>query len=332
MWKGGTRPERVPVALASLVFTWAFFIEYLPGFKRVHIPYDLDGFHYPLLDYAFRSLRQGRLPECDPTMYCGISFVGNVQAALFYPPNWILFAANLGRRRLSFQSLEILVMAQYLERMKAFARTGDARFFDLQPSEDHLLRALGVRYFITSQVGEMREALLLSPNFRLLEPSQSFNKVFELKDPQPPYRLKVEDPLASSSIQRIAWTPECREFLVRSAARGRFVLVEQFFPGWHATLDGRSVPIERYEGAFQAVPVPPGHHRVRFEFRSPGLRLGAVVTVLSLIGLWVGVRRPGAPARKGTEISGRAAGMMLRTGALLAGSSLLMPSRSLLTS
>jgi hypothetical protein len=99
------------VAAISLVFTYLFFLDYLPPFKRVHVPYDLEGFHYPLADYAFQSLRHGQFPEWDPFLYCGISFVGNVQAALFYPPTWLLFAANLGRPILSYQSLQDLTFA-----------------------------------------------------------------------------------------------------------------------------------------------------------------------------------------------------------------------------
>ena len=101
------------VAALSLAATCLFFYEYLPPFKRVHFPYDFQGFHYPLLNYAFQALSHGRLPEWDPTQYCGLSFAGNVQAAMFYPPNWVMFAANLGRPRLAFQSLEILVMAHF---------------------------------------------------------------------------------------------------------------------------------------------------------------------------------------------------------------------------
>jgi hypothetical protein len=99
------------VAALSLVFTYLFFLDYLPPFKRVHVPYDLHGFHYPLADYAFQSIRHGQFPEWDPALYCGITFVGNVQAALFYPPTWLLFAANLGRPVLSYQSLQDLVFA-----------------------------------------------------------------------------------------------------------------------------------------------------------------------------------------------------------------------------
>ena len=95
--------SRKVVAFASLLFTYLFFFEYLPPVRSVHIPFDLRGFHYPLAEYAFQSLRQGRFPLWDPTIYCGLSFVGNIQAALFYPPTWLMFIVNIGRERLSYR-------------------------------------------------------------------------------------------------------------------------------------------------------------------------------------------------------------------------------------
>lgn len=103
--------SRRAVAICSLIFTYLFFAEYLSPFRKVHIPYDLDGFHYPLIDYAFLSLKQGRFPLWDPTIYSGMSFVGNIQAALFYPPTWLLFAANIGKQHVSYQSLQVFVVA-----------------------------------------------------------------------------------------------------------------------------------------------------------------------------------------------------------------------------
>src|SRR6185312_4164102 len=41
----------------------------------------------------------------------GMSFVGNIQAALFYPPTWLMFLFNLGRERLSYQSMQDLLIA-----------------------------------------------------------------------------------------------------------------------------------------------------------------------------------------------------------------------------
>jgi hypothetical protein len=104
--------KRLPiVAAVSLVFTYLFFLEYLSPIGKVHIPYDLEGYHYPLVDYAFQALKEGRFPQWDAAIYSGQTFVGNIQAALFYPPTWLLFAANWNHRHVSYRSLEILVFA-----------------------------------------------------------------------------------------------------------------------------------------------------------------------------------------------------------------------------
>ncbi len=96
-------------AALSFFCTYLFFIEYLPPLQRAHIPYDLEGFHYPLFDYTFQALRQGRFPQWDPTIYCGLSFAGNVQAALFYPPAWLMFVLSAGRDHVAFAALETVV-------------------------------------------------------------------------------------------------------------------------------------------------------------------------------------------------------------------------------
>src|ERR1700736_5307484 len=99
------------IAVTSFIFTLAFFIDYIPPLSRVHIPFDLEGYHYSLADYAFQAIHHGRFPLWDPTNYSGLSFTGNTQAALFYPPTWLMFAGNRGRERLSYQSLEDLALA-----------------------------------------------------------------------------------------------------------------------------------------------------------------------------------------------------------------------------
>jgi hypothetical protein len=103
--------RRYLIPALSFVFTYLFFIEYLSPFRKVHIPYDLQGYHYPLVDYAFQALKAGHFPEWDWTIYCGQSFVGNIQAALFYPPTWLLFAANIARSHVSYQSLQVFELA-----------------------------------------------------------------------------------------------------------------------------------------------------------------------------------------------------------------------------
>jgi hypothetical protein len=61
------------------------------------------------------------------------------------------------------------------------------------------------------------------------------------------------------------------------------VFVEQYDKGWRATLDGQPAPIARANLIMRAVAVGPGEHRITMEFGTPGLRAGALLTLLSLV-------------------------------------------------
>ncbi|MGP0565561.1 MULTISPECIES: YfhO family protein [unclassified Nitrospina] len=78
--------------------------------------------------------------------------------------------------------------------------------------------------------------------------------------------------------------------------------MENYHPGWTATVDGNAVPITRVSPNFQAVSVPAGQHTVEFEFRSLYPTLVILHIVTGLLGgaglLWwlSGIRLPGVRA------------------------------------
>ncbi len=97
---------RLAVALLSLIATAGFFHEFLPPSKALHLWADFDGYHHPLFNHAYKALAQFRFPEWDHTIYSGTPFAGNIQAGLFYPPNWLLFAMNAGRGAIHTHTME----------------------------------------------------------------------------------------------------------------------------------------------------------------------------------------------------------------------------------
>lgn len=93
--------------------------------------------------------------------------------------------------------------------------------------------------------------------------------------------------------------PEDVELDCWSRSGGYAVLLESWSRGWSATLDGAPAPVERADVLVKAVPFPPGRHTVRLTYRAPGLRLGAAVTLASLVltvGALVTLRRQARPA------------------------------------
>jgi hypothetical protein len=71
--------------------------------------------------------------------------------------------------------------------------------------------------------------------------------------------------------------------LCTARARGLAVFVEQYDRGWHATVDGQPARLLRANLIMRALPIEAGTHRIVLEFHTPGLVVGAVITVLSLL-------------------------------------------------
>jgi hypothetical protein len=114
--------------------------------------------------------------------------------------------------------------------------------------------------------------------------------------------LRARTPGRAGSATATRWGSSSVDLDVSSVRDGMLVVSQAWFPGWTATVDGRSAPVVRVDGLVQGVPVGPGRHHVTLRYRAPGLGLGAAlsaVTLAGLLGWWLLDRRrsrPGAGA------------------------------------
>jgi len=196
--------------------------------------------------------------------------------------------SNIGMRHYyglrSPQGFDPFFTTQYRNLLKNGAQFQSPWEFQIEPDQEDLLHLLGVRFFVSSEIGPMYRHYLASPRFQLISSRAYFYRVLEYRDARPTFGWESDN---AGTVERIRWTPEIREFAVHSATGGRFVLKEQFSPSWQAFVDGQRTPLEHWRIAFQSVSVGPGEHRVLFRFRSSGLRLGVWVSLASL-GVLVG--------------------------------------------
>jgi uncharacterized membrane protein YfhO len=71
--------------------------------------------------------------------------------------------------------------------------------------------------------------------------------------------------------------------------RGMVILTDTSFPGWRATVDGKSAKIERAFGFVRGVLVDPGKHTIEMRYRPWSVYLGAGLSLLA-VGIVVFVR------------------------------------------
>jgi hypothetical protein len=95
------------------------------------------------------------------------------------------------------------------------------------------------------------------------------------------------DGLALSPCRIEAYVPEWVQLDCDSPAGGYAVLADENAPGWTARLDAQPVSLLTADILLRAVAIPGGRHRVDFNYRTPQLRVGIAVSVVSWAALLV---------------------------------------------
>ena len=99
------------------------------------------------------------------------------------------------------------------------------------------------------------------------------------------YETYVKDCEARRSMAAYEFSPDGKGFTSRiDAKRDELVLYTvPWSKGFTASIDGETVPIEKVYGGLCAVYVPQGDHTVRFDYTTPGLKEGAVVSAAAAV-------------------------------------------------
>jgi hypothetical protein len=182
------------------------------------------------------------------------------------------------------QGFDPFIAKEYKAAIETFVSFKTNRLFDIDPLHEKMLRYFGIRYVVARNNTPMQAKLDDDARFRKLLPGTSFFVVFEYLNAQPAWRLNN----GQASVTR--WDPEHRSFDVNADREGEFVLVEQFFPGWRATVDGRDTEMHRAEMTFQGVSVPAGRHRVEFRYAPISLYAGAGISAVGWLGMLLVLR------------------------------------------
>jgi hypothetical protein len=86
-----------------------------------------------------------------------------------------------------------------------------------------------------------------------------------------------------SEVKIVEYTPNKVVVEVACATAGFVVLSDLYYEGWQAFVDGAEQEVYRADSAFRAVQLAAGQHRIEFVFDPLSFRIGAIVSLTSLL-------------------------------------------------
>ena len=166
-----------------------------------------------------------------------------------------------------------------LRRFEQFERTHAAVYEDDQTKVLENPEALPRAWIVHSAQQERPEKSL-----ELLSSGEVDPKQTALLEDAPPEMSQPDD----ASAERASVT-EYGANRIRletdSGAPGLLVLSEVYYPAWKAYVDGRSAPVYATDYLLRSVPIPAGEHTVELRYESWSLRMGIVISLVTLLAL-----------------------------------------------
>jgi hypothetical protein len=109
--------------------------------------------------------------------------------------------------------------------------------------------------------------------------------------------------LSASRVQIREYRPNRIEIEAESDRKRLLVLLDSYYPGWQAYVDGNPVPVVAANFVYRAIEFPEGHHRVDFLYAPKSFKYGAGISASAGLGwgvAWLaGLLRRRQPAASG---------------------------------
>jgi hypothetical protein len=100
-----------------------------------------------------------------------------------------------------------------------------------------------------------------------------------------PVRNAPPDSAANAPVEITSYQPDEVKITADMPRPGFLLLLDTYFPGWTATVDGRQTKIYRADYDFRAVALPAGKSSVTFSYRPLSFYLGLWISVFTILAL-----------------------------------------------
>lgn len=88
--------------------------------------------------------------------------------------------------------------------------------------------------------------------------------------------------LAPAQIRLTKFEPDHFEGSIDTPEEGLFVLLQNYYPRWELTVDGKPAPIETVNISFMGFRIPKGKHQFSFRYQSGDLKIALIVSLFAL--------------------------------------------------
>ncbi len=132
----------------------------------------------------------------------------------------------------------------------------------------------------------MNDPIWREPGRSVLDLRQS--AVIETNDLEPLQPFISPTPVGpSEQVVVTTHEPQRVELTVSLEQPGFVILADTYYPGWHLKIDGRPAPILRANRLMRAACVSAGEHRLLFTYEPESFRIGAVISTVALLTLFI---------------------------------------------
>lgn len=258
VWTGSRFSKLNDLCVKLIVF--ATLVEGILFFKRVtpFVPKDLYFPKTPSINFLLNDMQ----------ISTDLFRVERESSELLPPNMWEVYGIY------STSGYDPIAPRQYEQELIARGIKGNvSRYFENGDSVD-LLDELGVKYFLALKQDERSnpsEQGKLSPKIDTQKWKEVFTEgpvsVLKNQNYHPPYFLSLNE--VNDTIQLVSKSDNEWVFAIESSFEQDFVIMENYSPNWHATLDGQSTKIKKYSNAFKSINISPGKHTLVITYKNP---------------------------------------------------------------
>lgn len=254
--------------IASIQRAWGYGSGYvIPNFETYYKYQSTDGYD-PLYIKRYgellSSINSGKLEPSEKR--------ADANLPQEYSPNLIKIARLMGVSYYSFnfnkqQKHDDPMWSQFLENAKPIR----SDFWPISQDIEAYPRAFLVGEYLTATTDEKIIERMFDPRVNLAKEVVLEKNIGKTLDP------------FVGSTEIADYQPNAVRIKTNSRGDNLLFLSDNYYPGWNAYVDGTKSEIYRSDYTFRSVFIPKGEHNVVFKYEPVSVKIGALITLTSLI-------------------------------------------------